>query len=477
MAGATKATSRSMRRAKLRSKNAKQGWCNKKTIALFALFMFVVFVFNISHLIMWYNHEVRSDILAIGNKETALSVQPVQGNVVASHPKGKEPLVIAHVVSLIKCKKHTTGFLDAAAVLRHSIHKQSYHESKSAYSYQMYAIVHPDCKEHAPLLNRLGYKTLVKESPVLLDDIKPGWYRDHVESENCCGSKEFIKLYAYSLTDHLISVHWDLDVAILQPLDDLFDAMIYDKSSEQGSRARANLELQHPQVPLPDKIDAFFTRDVTSSVPYEKAQVVQGGFLVARTDPSALETYVTFIKEANYVGGRGPGKGWAGLGYGGFQGAMAYQGVLAYFYDAVRPKTAVELNICRYNQVVADVIWRGPHKMEHHMQCRDYPLDGNFKENTQCEDCRVTPIELTKTAHYTACKKPWECHVPHPRHSKVRTYIRCVPACLLCSNAARIVLAKCINILFFFHFGFYLGTSEISIKSLDKHYNLHDSIS
>ena len=113
---------------------------------------------------------------------------------------------------------------------------------------------------------------------------------------------------------------------------------------------------------------------------------------------------------------------WGGLGYGGFQGAMAYQGAVAYFYDQIRPNTAVALDVCRWNQVAADVIWRGPDRYdEHHMQCRDYPIktlangDADYASNTECEDCRNTPIEAVKTAHYTACKKPWECKMAFPR--------------------------------------------------------------
>jgi hypothetical protein len=105
------------------------------------------------------------------------------------------PIVIAHVVSLIKCKKSSsvTGFLDAAAVLRHSIHKQSIHSTTtntSKYSYQMYAIVHKEqCAENAVLLEQLGYITLLRDTPIQLDEIKGDWYRNHVENENCCGSK------------------------------------------------------------------------------------------------------------------------------------------------------------------------------------------------------------------------------------------------------------------------------------------------
>ena len=253
---------------------------------------------------------------------------------------------------------------------------------------------------------------MVRDSPVLRSDMNEGWYRDHVEGENCCGSKEFIKLYAYELEQHPAIVHWDLDAVLLQPMDELFDAMLYDASSPRGRQARLKLDLQFPDRPLPNRIDAFFTRDVTCSVPWESRQVVQGGFLVARPDRASLQTYIEFIKDANYVKGRGSKSGWGGLGYGGFQGSMAYQGAVAYFYDVFRPNTAVELNACRWNQVVADVLWRGPErKDEYHLKCRQQQQD-------QCEDCRVTPVELVKSVHYTACKKPWECTLPHPRTTR-----------------------------------------------------------
>jgi hypothetical protein len=102
---------------------------------------------------------------------------------------GNHPVVIAHVVSLIKCSKKAsvTGFLDAAAVLRHSIHKNSVHTKDphtrkpvSKYSYQMYAIVHEEgCAPHAPLLEGLGYKTMIRPTPVNRSDIVNESYRKH----------------------------------------------------------------------------------------------------------------------------------------------------------------------------------------------------------------------------------------------------------------------------------------------------------
>jgi hypothetical protein len=343
------------------------------------------------------------------------------------------PVVIAHAISLIKCSKKNsvTGFIDAAAVLRHSIHKNSIHynntsspsSKKSRYSYQMYAIVHTSCEEHAKSLERLGYQILVKDHPVQKEDIRGEWLRNHIEAENCCGSAEFIKLYAYHLTNHPIVVHWDMDVAVLQPMDDLYDAMLYPATHPRGIAARGRIERQHPEsTEWPEVVNAFFTRDITSAKPWEKITAVQGGFLVARPDTRVFDQYIEFIKEGNYKQGRGDGSGWYGLGYGGFQGAMAYQGVLAYYYDQLAPNTAVELNVCRWNQVAADVIWRGPErKDEHHLQCRDYPRtklpngEPDYASNKKCEDCRMTPLEKVKTVHYTACKKPWECQIAYPR--------------------------------------------------------------
>lgn len=338
-------------------------------------------------------------------------------------------ITVAHVVSLIKCSKShmVTGFLDAAAVLRHSIHQQSNYTGNSRYSYHMVVFVHPSCQEHAKLLAQLGYETKVVAPPIQINDLPPGYYKDHVKFENCCGSDEFIKLYAYTLTDYPIVVHWDMDVLILQPLDALYDAMLFPKDSPRGKKARQELQVQHPNIPLPSVIDAFFTRDITSAQPWEVHQGVQGGFLVARSNLQDFDLYLKFIKEANFSGSRrGEGSGWGGLGYGGWQGAMAYQGVVAYFYDQYKPNTAVELNACRWNQVVADVIWRGPTRMDLNGTCREYPKTipqqpvslKLLQENTDCEDCRITPVDLVKTVHYTACKKPWECVVPYPRQAK-----------------------------------------------------------
>ena len=79
----------------------------------------------------------------------------------------------------------------------------------------------------------------------------------------------------------------------------------------------------------------------------------QAGFLVARRDPTVLKEVLDVILEGNYSQGYGRDNGWGNSGYGGLVGAMAMQGLMAYYYDTIRPNNAVELNQCRFNHMVS----------------------------------------------------------------------------------------------------------------------------
>jgi hypothetical protein len=223
---------------------------------------------------------------------------------------------IAHAVSFVHCARadRVQAYMDALVILRHSIHQNSIHNNKGQYSYQMYAFIHDEGCPNPDLpllLKQLGYIAIRKPTPVNISEIPNEYYKRHVEQENCCGSREFIKLYAYTLTHHPIVVHWDIDVAVLQPMDDLYDSILFPKTSVRGAAARARLAVQRPETQLlPDVIDAFVTRDVTSAQPWEKVQAVQGGFLVARPSMQTFEAYLDFIRKGHYEPGRGERSGW-----------------------------------------------------------------------------------------------------------------------------------------------------------------------
>merc|ERR1712151_223267 len=127
----------------------------------------------------------------------------------------------------------------------------------------------------------------------------------------------------------------------------------------------------------------------------------------------AFEEYIRIITVGNYTLGNNNTSGWEGMGYGGWIGGKAMQGILPYFYDYRHKGTAVELNCCRHNQVAAKVTWdqRTRKRESYFGKCNRYPRKGT-EPDTSCEDCRNTPIPLVHSVHFTACRKPWTCAVP-----------------------------------------------------------------
>jgi alpha-N-acetylglucosamine transferase len=85
----------------------------------------------------------------------------------------------------------------------------------------------------------------------------------------CCGEKEFLKLYSYTLTDYPIVVHLDLDSLVLQPFDDLFDSML---NGDNGA-----LPVMHNKS-VPEKIHAFYTKDYNMIHPHHKVSFPSLGF-------------------------------------------------------------------------------------------------------------------------------------------------------------------------------------------------------
>lgn len=317
---------------------------------------------------------------------------------------------IAYAISLTGCPATVddqASLIDGAAILAHSIHLNSNQtpNPKSNYNYKLYAIVHPKAQSCASNLEPLGFTVLERDVPVAVEDIEGDSLREKVVNNGCCGEMEFIKLWAYTLVEHPIVVHLDLDTFLLQPLDPLFDRMLVKDSTVTGDKLS---EARRTDV-LPDVMwaeerdvqypDAFFTRDYNMVKAGRRPVGVQGGFLVARTSLDTFKNYQQIIKEGNYGS-----KGWGDLGFGPFYGSMTFQGIVPYFYDAIHPHHAMELNRCVYNtmadnprdkRTVNDVVSG---------KCKDGRDD--------CEDCRDRPLEDIKTAHFTLCQKPWNC-LPH----------------------------------------------------------------
>lgn len=350
----------------------------------------------------------------------------------------KSAPVIAYVISLVKCgdrQSSTAGLIDAALVLRHSVHLQSIRNpaSGSKYDYHMYAIVHSNALECSQILKTvgksfnlvilyipassrldstlyahtfafLGFTRIIADTPIQQKDIKSELLRTNIHREWCCGHHEFIKLEAYNLVQHPVVVHVDIDFLFLKPMDILYDAIVFDKDSELGAAARRLIPMERPHEMLPDTIDTFITRDWPQVVPGRKPGY-QAGFVVLRPDPTVPKELYKIILEGNFTPGFSRENGWGGLGYGSFVGAMAMQGLMAYYYDIIRPQSAVELNQCRYNWMGMDVLYRAQpnfsEKLSKTGMCRSNKLE--------CEQCYETNTRLIHNVHFTQCRKPWNC--------------------------------------------------------------------
>lgn len=355
------------------------------------------------------------------NPATTKSMRQKNGPVVSqsvtnSHtiPSERKPTVIAYAVSITSCSKRSL-VTDGASVLQHSIHLNSIqtNTSGSRYDYEMVAFVLPDAIDCVDIFNKLNYTVYIKPVPIQIDQVR-GTYRIWANRTGCCGEKEWLKLYAYTLTQYPVVVHLDLDCLILKPLDDLFDAMIEDSST---SSSRAAAVAQRRRIPamwvnatdMPDTIDAFFTRDYGMiGVPGRRKphQIgVQGGFLVLRPNQTTFDEYIDIILEGNYT----ERNGWGDkLGYGAYYGAGNIQGLAAMYYSHLYPNRAVELNRCIYNNMV-DSPYPAKYDTPQFSNMTPYPC---LSLQERCDDCRQTPIEDIVSIHLTNCLKPWNCVGP-----------------------------------------------------------------
>jgi len=337
-----------------------------------------------------YDETDQSAIKILRGKEQDHEIAPRQ-----QQSSGDEAAVatIGYAVTITGCGKEP--MTEGAAVLKHSIHLASIHGKMGGrYDYQMYAIYHPEALKCAKTLESLGYKLVERNTPVAVKDIQGDYLRSKIEDNGCCGEKELIKLEAYTLTQHPAVVHLDLDTLILQPLDGLFDWML------AGDKARSfdsGVSVQFPEDEIPEKINAFFTRDFNmGGAKKKRLKPVQGGFLVLRPDMNVYNEFVEIIRKGHFTADGG----WGGE-CGVFYGSMTFQGIIPYFYDILHQGEAVELNHCVYNQMADNP--------RNKRTVNDVVNGKCMTGEDDCEDCRSRPLEEVLTAHFTLCQKPWWC--------------------------------------------------------------------
>jgi hypothetical protein len=313
-----------------------------------------------------------------------------------------EEVSIAFTITITSCPPNATYVtIDGPAVLSHSIHllhSNLNHSKSSNYrNYSLYAIIHPDaeaCTRHLP---KFGYKRLIRYLPFKIRKIKSLEYRRFIELNGCCGSREFLKLWAYTLVQHNVVVQLDVDGFLNLPLDPLLDVMLKQKyfSSSDIDTSEKFLEPRfrlHPWFEKLSGIDFAFTRDYyqQSKITTDRQRYgVQGGFLVLRPSWDIFQDMTRLLLEGNYT----EVKGWARSYFGGYYGSPQIQGFLSYYYATFHPYRAIELNRCYYNTILDD-----PHD-----------ISGRCKSGlVTCQVCYDVPLSEMFFIHLTLCWKPWQ---------------------------------------------------------------------
>lgn len=176
------------------------------------------------------------------------------------------------------------------------------------YDYRYVAFLHPDAASCSQHLSSIGYEVMVKDTPVKNGQISARLFRKLIQFGGCCGAKEFLKLYAYTLEDVDVVVHLDMDVIFLQPMDDLFEAIIGGTTDGGGVEEAKGLEKGRIPIifdrPLPQKVDFLFTRDYAqmSKITTDRSKYgVQAGFFVLRANQTIFDEMIAIIRQGNYT--------------------------------------------------------------------------------------------------------------------------------------------------------------------------------
>ncbi len=237
-----------------------------------------------------------------------------------------EKTTVAYAVTITKFRSGkylpSTTLYDRAAVLHQSL--KSAMKQSDRYDYHLYAFVHPDAIEVKPMMEKLGYKVQVRNTPFNISAIEN---QDLVNAQgnSCCGEKEYLKLYSYLLFDYPVVIHVDMDYLIFKPMEDIFDLMIdpsYNRSKFQYASMWTDMSTHDGRV------DFLFTRDYNMVNP-GKLQIhqigVQGGFLAVRPSQEDFDKLLGVILSGGDFTG---GSGWGGpsLHFGGYYGSATIQG-------------------------------------------------------------------------------------------------------------------------------------------------------
>lgn len=239
---------------------------------------------------------------------------------------------IAYAISLRQCREDYR--IDAAVVLQHSIH--GIHQKSKTYNYQMVVLV-PAITACSQLLERVGYQTIVVE-PI---------------SKNT--TEDILPWHSYRLTNYPVVVHIDVNVAFVNPLDQLYDSMLLKGRSDTPVSIENNARRDNETTPkAPSNIGAYYTRD-SNLVVVKPNATVWDELLAMKANLSRPNTRTSAM------------------------------GLLIHYYTHVRPARVMELKSCQYHWTEND-------------------------SNDQCSSNRcICRLSNMTSIQYSPSCNPWNC--------------------------------------------------------------------
>lgn len=262
-------------------------------------------------------------------------------------PSESAPKKVAVAISITRIthEKYGDDYLDLCGVLAQSVYNWS---TTSRHRVELIAFVPKSCPENAAeKLSSFGFAVIPKDLPILLSDLPDGQYKEKVDSSGCCGLAEFMKLYAYTLTNFDRVLHLDTDMYIRGNIDQLFENKY-------------------------EKYSLLYTNSTLSG------EILSGGFLLIQPSMEIFEELKSIVRSGNFT----RSKGWNNSGIGKSWGGETVQGVIPYYYlhQANSKQNALLLDRCVWNRQGSE-----------------------FCENSN------TSIYDAKVVHMTICQKPLKC--------------------------------------------------------------------
>jgi alpha-N-acetylglucosamine transferase len=145
-------------------------------------------------------------------QQAASAATSTSATAVAATATGRKK--VAYAITVTK----DGPFVDGALVLGYAAKK--IHETSSKYDCDLVAFVVPSVVTSRAILAKFGWRIVERKLPVDYSEIENKVYAESMRNSGCCGGDEFLKLWAFTLTEYHRVTHLDMDSILYKVSDE-----------------------------------------------------------------------------------------------------------------------------------------------------------------------------------------------------------------------------------------------------------------